>query len=80
MSDKKYKILVADNCSKSGLDEGLEICSNIQLDIRTKHTEEELIEMIPEYDAMIVRSATKATAPVIEAGKNHSIIFWDHFN
>jgi D-3-phosphoglycerate dehydrogenase len=74
MSDKKYKILVADNCSQSGLDEGLEICSNIELDIRTKHTEAELIEMIPEYDAMIVRSATKATAAVIEAAKNLKII------
>ena len=74
MSDKQFKILVADNCSQSGLDEGLEICSNIQLDIRTKHTEEELIKMIPEYDAMIVRSATKATAPVIEAATNLKII------
>jgi len=74
MSDKKFKILVADNCSQSGLDEGLEICTNIELDIITKHTEAELIEMIPEYDAMIVRSATKATAPVIEAAKNLKII------
>ncbi|QEE14346.1 hydroxyacid dehydrogenase [Promethearchaeum syntrophicum] len=74
MSDKKFKILVADNCSKSGLDEGLETYNNIQIDIRTKHTEEELIEMIPEYDAMIVRSATKVTAPVIEAATNLKII------
>ena len=74
MTDKKFKILVADNCSQSGLDKGLEICSNIELDIRTKHTESELIEMIPEYDAMIVRSATKATAAVIEAAKNLKII------
>ncbi|MHA1721119.1 MAG: hydroxyacid dehydrogenase [Promethearchaeota archaeon] len=74
MAEKKFKILVADNCSKSGLEEGLKIYSNIDIDIRTKHSEEELIEMIPEYDAMIVRSATKVTAPVIEAAKNMKII------
>lgn len=74
MAEKKFKILVADNCSKSGLEEGLKIYSNIDIDIRTKHSEEELIEMIPEYDAMIVRSATKVTPPVIEAAKNMKII------
>lgn len=74
MTEKKFKILVADNCNKSGLNEGISRYSNIDLDIRTKHTEEELIEMIPEYDAMIVRSATKVTAPVIEAAKNLKII------
>ena len=74
MSDKRFKILVADNCNQLALDKGLENYSNIDLDIRTKHTEAELIEMIPEYHAMIVRSATKATAPVIEAAKNLKII------
>jgi len=37
-------------------------------------TEEELIFGIGEYDALIVRSATKITAPVIEAAKSLKVI------
>ncbi len=35
---------------------------------------DELIKVIPEYDAIIVRSATKVTAEVIEAGKNLKVV------
>ncbi|MGQ9708082.1 MAG: hydroxyacid dehydrogenase [bacterium] len=35
---------------------------------------EELLQIIPEYDAIIVRSATKVTADVIAAGKNLKVI------
>ncbi|MEO0067717.1 MAG: hydroxyacid dehydrogenase [candidate division WOR-3 bacterium] len=35
---------------------------------------DELLKVIPEYDAIIVRSATKVTAEVIEAGKNLKVI------
>ncbi len=34
----------------------------------------ELVEMIPEYDALIVRSATTVTREVIEAGTKLKII------
>lgn len=37
-------------------------------------TEEELIKIIPQYDAMMVRSQTKVTAKIIEAGTNLKII------
>lgn len=37
-------------------------------------SEEELIKIIPEYDALMVRSQTKVTAKIIEAGKNLKII------
>jgi D-3-phosphoglycerate dehydrogenase len=40
-----------------------------QVDIVSEQwTEAELIGRIGEYDALVVRSATKVTAPVIEAG------------
>lgn len=37
-------------------------------------SEEELIKIIPEYDALMVRSQTKVTQKIIEAGKNLKII------
>ena len=37
-------------------------------------TEEELIKIIPNYDALMVRSQTKVTADIINAGKNLKII------
>lgn len=37
-------------------------------------SEDELIKVIPEYDALMVRSQTKVTAKIIEAGKNLKII------
>lgn len=68
-----YKCLVADNCSAEGL-KTFEKYPNIEVVINTKHTTEELIQMIPEFHAMIVRSATKVTREVIEAAKNLKVI------
>lgn len=39
-----------------------------------KFTPEELLKEIPDYDAIIVRSATKVTKEVIDAGKNLKVI------
>lgn len=44
------------------------------VDVKLGMTPEELVEVIPDYEALIVRSATKATREVIEAGKNLKII------
>ena len=41
---------------------------------QTKYTPEELIANIPEYDAIIVRSATKVTKEVIDAGAKLRVI------
>ena len=68
-----YKILVADNCSKEGL-KSFEKFPNISYDVRTEHTPEELKQMIPDYDGMIVRSATKVTPDIVEAGKKLKVI------
>ncbi len=45
-----------------------------QVDILPTMTEDELVEIIPQYDAIMVRSQTKVTAKIIEAGKNLKII------
>ena len=44
--------------------------NNISVDVKTGLSEEEIIKIIPEYDGMVVRSATKVTKNIIEAAKN----------
>ncbi|RLI65390.1 MAG: hypothetical protein DRO88_04685 [Promethearchaeia archaeon] len=68
-----YKCLVADNCSAEGL-KTFGKYPNIDVVINTKHTTGELIQLIPEFHAMIVRSATKVTREVIEAAENLKVI------
>ena len=48
--------------------------NNISVDVKTGLSEEEIIKIIPEYDGMVVRSATKVTKKVMEAAKNLKVI------
>jgi len=67
----KYKVLVADAVDQAGID----ILKSIaEVDVKTKQPEDALIQMIGDYDAMMVRSATTVTAKIIEAGKKLKII------
>jgi len=61
------KVLVADKISDTGI-EKLH-AQGYEVDVKTGLAEDELVAIIPEYDAMIVRSATKATRRIIEAGE-----------
>ncbi len=67
------KILVSDNLSPVGV-EILKKESGIDVDVKTGMSEEELIQTIPEYDGLIVRSATKVRADIIEAATNLKVI------
>ncbi len=60
-----YKVLVMDGVSEKGL-EPLRNEPEIEVVIGSKMTEDELIAVIGEYDAMIVRSATKVTPRVFD--------------
>ncbi len=61
------RILIADGLSKQGFD----ILSNAGHEVvEQKYTPEELLENIKDYDAIIVRSATKVTKDVIDNGVN----------
>ena len=63
----KYKILLNDGLSK----EGLELFEKAGMEVDTnKRNAEELRRDIPNFDALIVRSATKVTRDVLEAGKD----------
>ncbi|MDN5313582.1 MAG: D-3-phosphoglycerate dehydrogenase / 2-oxoglutarate reductase [Thermoanaerobacteraceae bacterium] len=57
------KILVSDDIAQEGIDI---LNQEYQVDVRTKLSEDELVEIIGGYDALVVRSATKVTAKIIE--------------
>ena len=65
------KVLVSDPVDQTGLD----ILSQVAIvDVKTKLPLEELISIIPEYDALMIRSGTKVTQAVIEAAAKLQII------
>lgn len=66
-----FKILAADGIAN----EGIELLKmNFAVEIRDKISHEELLEIIPQFDALIVRSASKVTADVLERAANLKII------
>ncbi|MCL5056415.1 MAG: phosphoglycerate dehydrogenase, partial [Actinobacteria bacterium] len=67
------KVLVMDGVSEEGL-APLRQNSGIEVVIGSKMTEDELVEVIPQYDGMIVRSATKVTARVFEAADKLQVV------
>jgi phosphoglycerate dehydrogenase-like enzyme len=66
------KVLVCDSIAKDAIkimeDKGL------QVDVKTGQTEDQLCQIIGAYDAAIVRSATKITAKVLDAGTNLKVV------
>jgi D-3-phosphoglycerate dehydrogenase len=62
------KVLISD--SMSNVAQKIFEKNNILVDVKTDLSEEEIIKIIPEYDGMIVRSATKVTKNIIEAAIN----------
>ena len=48
--------------------------NNILVDVKTGLSEEDIIQIIHNYDGMVVRSATKVTKNIIDAAKNLKVI------
>jgi D-3-phosphoglycerate dehydrogenase len=63
------KVLIADSISPRGVEE-LSRDQAIDVVVKTGLSEAELLKIIPEFSAVIVRSETKITARVLEAGKS----------
>ena len=66
------KVLISD--SMSNVAQKIFEKNNIPVDVKTGLSEEEIIKIIPKYDGMVVRSATKVTKNIIEAAKNLKVI------
>src|SRR3954467_3504803 len=67
------KILVADSISQRGIDE---MARDGALDVSTQTglSEAALIALIPEFSGIVVRSQTKVTAPIVNAGARLRVI------
>ena len=66
------KVLISD--SMSNVAQKIFEKNSIAVDVKTGLSEEEIIKIIPEYDGMVVRSATKVTKNIISAAKNLKVI------
>ncbi len=67
----KYRVLVSDPLAEEGIDILKEFCD---VDVNTGLTEDQLIAVIGDYDALLVRSGTEVTAQVIDAGEKLKFI------
>ena len=68
---KRARVLVADMIAQAGIDS---LAERYDVTVKTDQTPDELVATIPGYDALIVRSASRATREVIEAGTDLKII------
>ena len=66
------KVLVSDNISPKGVE--ILKKSGIEVDVKTGLKPEELKACIGEYSGLVIRSATKVTAEIIDAAKNLKVI------
>lgn len=68
-----FRVLISDSLSKEAVDI-LQKEKEFKVDVNTKLTPEELKKVIKDYDALLVRSATKVTKDVINAADKLKII------
>ena len=67
----KMKVIIADQINEKGIKELEDVADVV---VNTSITQEELINEIKDFDAIIVRSRTKVTRAVIEAAQKLKII------
>ena len=67
------KILVADALNPEAFEE-LKSIPDFEVTLKTGMDEAEQIKTVPEFNAMVVRSATKVTKNVIDAASNLELI------
>jgi D-3-phosphoglycerate dehydrogenase len=68
-----FKILVSDPISDLGIQQ-LNDATDVIVDKKTGLKEDELIAIIGEYDALLVRSQTKVTERIMEAGTKLKVV------
>lgn len=68
-----YRVLVSDKLGAAALDRLREF-PDITTDVKTGLSREQLIEIIPEYDGLIVRSGTQVTADVLAAASRLRVV------
>jgi len=67
------KVLISDNLSEEGI-EIFKKMPGIEVDVRTKMTPDELKAVIKDYDALVIRSATKVTQEIIDLADRLKVV------
>ncbi len=67
------KVLIADSISQRGIDELLR-GDQLDVEIKTGLSEQQLVEIIPPFSALIVRSQTRVTADILNAGTKLRVV------
>ena len=67
------KVLIADAISQRGVDE-LSLDGAIEAVVKTGLSERGLVDVIPTFSALVVRSQTKVTADVLNAGAKLRVV------
>lgn len=67
----KSRVLVPEKLSPDGL---VLLRKSLDVEERTRLTAEDLLRLIPEYDALIVRSETLVNAALLHAGKKLKVV------
>jgi D-3-phosphoglycerate dehydrogenase len=65
------EVLITDPIAQDGIDL---LSRDVEVDVRLRPSPEELLQLIRGYQALIVRSETKVTAEVIEAGEQLQVV------
>jgi len=66
-----FRVLVSDPLAEAGV---AILRARAIVDVRTGLSREDLLAILPEYDALIVRSETKVTAEVLAAGTRLRVV------
>lgn len=67
------RILIADHLDQEAIEE-LRAVPGFEVSVQTGLNEADLVKIVPDFEVVVVRSATKITRPVIEAGQNLKLI------
>lgn len=68
---QRYKALVPEKLSPDGL---ALLRRSLEVHERSGLNTDELLKIIPEYDALLVRSETKVTATLLQAAKKLKVV------
>jgi D-3-phosphoglycerate dehydrogenase len=67
------KVLIADSISPRGIDD-LSRDNALEVSVQTNLSVPQLLEIIPEFSAIVVRSQTKVTADILKAGTSLRVV------
>ena len=73
VSEKMMKVFVAEDISEKGV-ELLQNCPDLQVDVKMGIPREELLKIIPDYDAIVVRSVTKINEEFYQHATNLKVV------